>query len=86
MKTTVTYWNPLASEHAAELGAVAGSGDLLQLTVAEDPATGDYTRLTRFRDGYSTGSFGAKATLSGRDPRTLGPALRGGIRDLARAR
>lgn len=62
MKTTVTYWNPLASEHAAEWEAVAGSGgNLLQLTVAEDPATGDYTRLTRFRDGYSTGSFGAKS-------------------------
>jgi hypothetical protein len=33
----------------------------MQLTVAEDPVTGDYTRLTRFHGGYSTEPFGAKS-------------------------
>ena len=62
MKSTATYWNPLAAEHWAEWEVIEGSeGNLMQLTVAQDPATGDYTRLTRFRDGYSTAAFGAKS-------------------------
>ena len=32
-----------------------------RITLAEDPKTGDYTRLTRFKSGYSTDSFGAKS-------------------------
>ncbi|MEA3273736.1 MAG: cupin domain-containing protein [Pseudomonadota bacterium] len=62
MKTTATYWNPLAPEHEASWEVVDGSdGNLMQLTVAEDLVTGDYTRLTKFRDGFSTESFGAKS-------------------------
>jgi hypothetical protein len=62
MKTTTTYWNPLASEHSAQWEEIEGSeGNMHQITVAEDPATGDYTRLTRFKSGYSTDSFGAKS-------------------------
>jgi len=49
MKTTATYWNPLAPEHEARWEVIDGSdGNLLQLTIAEDPKTGDYTRLTKF--------------------------------------
>ena len=62
MKTTATYWNPLAAENMAQWEEIEGSdGNMFQLTVAEDLDTGDYTRLTRFKDGYSTKSFGAKS-------------------------
>ncbi|NES85400.1 MAG: hypothetical protein F6K10_30535 [Moorea sp. SIO2B7] len=41
---------------------IEGSDDnLLQLTIAEDTETDDYTRLTKFKDGYSTVSLGAKS-------------------------
>jgi hypothetical protein len=41
---------------------IEGSGgNLWQLTVAEDLKTGDYTRLTKFKAGYSTKSYGAKS-------------------------
>ena len=36
-------------------------GNLSQITIAEDPQTGDYTRLTKFLDGYSTEAFGPKS-------------------------
>ncbi len=61
MKSTKTYWNPLAQENDAAWEVMEGSdGNLSQLTIAEDPETGDYTRLTKFKSGYSTESFGAK--------------------------
>jgi hypothetical protein len=60
MKSTASYWNPLDPEHGAKWEVIDGSdGNLMQLTLAEDPVSGDYTRLTRFCDGYSTESFGA---------------------------
>ena len=62
MKTTTTYWNPLASENDDRWEEVEGTdGNMVQLTIAEDLETGDYTRLTRFKDGYSTEAFGAKS-------------------------
>ena len=62
MKSTKTYWNPLAVENDAAWEVIEGSdGNLSQLTIAEDPETGDYTRLTKFKDGYSTAAFGAKS-------------------------
>jgi hypothetical protein len=62
MKSTRTYWNPLSAESGAEWETIDGSdGNLTQLTIAEDPESGDYTRLTRFKSGYSTESFGAKS-------------------------
>lgn len=62
MKTTITYWNPLAVGHEGKWEEIKGSdGNMFQVTIAEDPETGDYTRLTRFKDGYSTESFGAKS-------------------------
>jgi len=36
-------------------------GNLSQITIAKDLETGDYTRLTKFKDGYSTEAFGAKS-------------------------
>ena len=62
MKSTRTYWNPLASENSSEWEIIEGSeGNLSQLTIAEDPESGDYTRLTKFKSGYSTTSLGSKS-------------------------
>jgi hypothetical protein len=62
LKTTHRYWNPLAAESASRWEEVPGSeGHLWQLTLAEDPVSGDYTRLTRFEDGYDTRAFGPKS-------------------------
>jgi hypothetical protein len=62
MKSTSTYWNPLNFVHSDKWQEIEGSdGNILELTIAEDSETGDYTRLTRFKDGYSTEAFGAKS-------------------------
>lgn len=62
MKTISTYWNPMAAEYSGKWEEVEGSdGNIRQITVAEDKETGDYTRLTFFRDGYSSKAFGAKS-------------------------
>lgn len=62
MKTTCTYWNPLAEANRRQWEAIEGTdGNVSELTLAEDPATGDYTRLTRFASGYDTKPFGAKS-------------------------
>ncbi len=53
---------PLAPENETAWEVIAGSeGNLTQLTIAEDPKSGDYTRLTKFLNGYSTKAFGAKS-------------------------
>lgn len=60
MKTTTTYWNPLNGIDQWE--EIEGTeGHMRQITIAEDTETGDYTRLTWFRDGYETSAFGAKS-------------------------
>ncbi len=62
MKSTVTYWNPLANENSEQWETIEGSdGNLLQLTISEDLESGDYTRLTKFKSGYSTKTFGSKS-------------------------
>lgn len=62
MKSTATYWNTLSHEHEEKWEIIEGSdGNLAQVTIAEDPESGDYTRLTRFKDGYSTEALGAKS-------------------------
>lgn len=62
MKTTRTYWNPISEELKDKWEEIEGSnGNLHQITIAEDKESGDYTRLTRFRAGYSTDSFGPKS-------------------------
>ena len=62
MKSTKTYWNPLDRKNDAVWEIIEGSdGNLAQLTLAEDSASGDYTRLTKFKNGYSTKTFGARS-------------------------
>lgn len=62
MKSTSTYWNPFSSACSDRWETIPGSGGkLAQITIAEDHKTGDYTRLTRFSDGYSTELFGPKS-------------------------
>lgn len=62
MKTTRTYWNPLSEMAGKEWTALEGTdGNILELTIAHDLETGDYTRLTKFKDGYNTEKFGAKS-------------------------
>ncbi|WP_294966971.1 cupin domain-containing protein [Sulfurimonas sp.] len=62
MKTTQTYWNPLDLMNAGKWEDIEGSdGNLQQLTIAQDLETGDYTRLTKFKVGYSTEAFEAKS-------------------------
>ena len=61
MKTTATYWNPLDPMNSEKWEDIHGSdGNLKEITLAIDKETGDYTRLTWFRDGYYTGAFGSK--------------------------
>lgn len=62
MKSTRPYWYPLGEDARNAWEVIEGSdGNMLQLTIAEDPQTGDYTRLTQFKAGYSTAGFGAKS-------------------------
>ncbi|MGF1689371.1 cupin domain-containing protein [Photobacterium japonica] len=62
MKSTTQYWNPLLLSHHKEWEVIEGSdGNLSQITLAMDETNGDYTRLTRFADGYHTQAFGAKS-------------------------
>lgn len=62
MKSTRTYFNPLEIPSSEKWEEIEGSnGNLAQLTIAEDVESGDYTRLTKFKNGYSTESFGAKS-------------------------
>lgn len=62
MKTTTTYWNPLDPSNSERWIDIEGAeGYLKELTLAIDKESGDYTRLTWFRDGFYTGSFGPKS-------------------------
>ncbi|MDH6016625.1 cupin domain-containing protein [Vibrio splendidus] len=62
MKSTQTYWNPLDKTRDNEWEIIDSSdGNLSQITLAQDGVNGDYTRLTRFKDGYDTKAFGAKS-------------------------
>jgi hypothetical protein len=62
MKSTKTYWNPLSACADKEWNELEGTeGNILEITLAHDPETGDYTRLTMFKDGYNTEKFGAKS-------------------------
>ena len=60
-KSTETYWNPLHSGSRSRWEPIPGLEGLAeQVTLALDPVTGDYTRLTRFHAGADTAAFGAK--------------------------
>ena len=61
-KSTITYWNALDDDNQGSWETIDGSdGQIEQLTLAIDEETGDYTRLTRFKSGTDTRSFGAKS-------------------------
>ncbi|MBL6751594.1 MAG: cupin domain-containing protein [Nevskia sp.] len=58
-KSLVACWNPLAPESAARWTPVAGlQGKVEQLTLSQDPETGEYTRLVRFLPGADTTALG----------------------------
>ena len=60
-KTTKTCWNPLNLENSSKWEIIENSkGILEELTLAIDEKSGDYTRLTRFKPGADTASFGSK--------------------------
>ncbi len=62
VKSTKMYWNALDPSHDHLWEVVEDSDGLLeQYTLATDEKTGDYTRLTRFKPGADTRSFGAKS-------------------------
>ncbi|WP_340689620.1 hypothetical protein [Candidatus Ruthia endofausta] len=48
-----------ASENGKKL--TASNGNVLELTVSEDSFSGDYTRLTKSKDGYCINCFGTKS-------------------------
>lgn len=60
-KTTVTYWNVLEKANSDCWKVVEdSSGNIEQITLAIDPITGDYTRITRFKAGTDTKAMGAQ--------------------------
>lgn len=60
-KSTIQYWNTLALANKSQWEVIADTnGELEQLTLSMDDATGDYTRLTRFKAGADTSAFGSK--------------------------
>lgn len=61
-KSTTTYWNPLTVQNRGRWTPVGGlEGMAEELTLSMDPATGEYTRLTRFQPGADTTPFGGKS-------------------------
>ena len=61
-KTTVTYWNALASESRERWKPIRGlERSAEELTLSIDEITGEYTRLTRFHPGADTTQFGGKS-------------------------
>jgi hypothetical protein len=62
MKSTKTYWNPLDLNHKNKWEEVEGTnGNISFITLAIDEKTGDYTRLTKFLNGYSSDFLGPKS-------------------------
>lgn len=60
-KTLTTYWNTFDECNNDKWETIPGTDGLLeQLTLAFDEATGDYTRLTRFKPGADTSLAGSK--------------------------
>jgi hypothetical protein len=61
-KSRATYWNPLSPSQAGRWQPVKGlEGMAEEITLSSDPATGEYTRLTRFLPGADTTPFGGKS-------------------------
>jgi len=61
-KSTATYWNVLAEAAAGKWTTIEGTdGRIEQLVLARDEESGDFTRLTKFKAGADTTSFGKQA-------------------------
>ena len=61
-KSTITYWNTFRDSNRDKWTPVSGLEDMaVELTLSIDNETGEYTRLTRFKPGADTASFGAKS-------------------------
>jgi hypothetical protein len=61
-KSATTYWNPLIPGNDERWEVIENTHGLIeQLTLAIDGESGDYTRLTRFKPGADTTSFGPKS-------------------------
>lgn len=61
-KSTATYWNTLAAENSGRWTPIQGlEGMAEELTLSIDPATGEYTRLTRFLPGADTSVSAGKS-------------------------
>ena len=59
-KTTCTYWNPLDGGQQHRWRWLEGlEGQVEALILSDDPASGEFTRLTRFHPGADTSTFGA---------------------------
>ena len=59
-KSTCSYWNPLASGQEHRWCWLEGlEGQVEALILSHDPATGEFTRFTRFHPGADTSAFGA---------------------------
>jgi hypothetical protein len=60
-KTTATHWNTLSANTDARWTAVPGmEGIAEELLLSGDPATEEYTKLTRFLPGCDTAALGPK--------------------------
>ncbi len=58
----MTYWNALAPENRQQWQPIVGlEGVAEEITLSLDPASGEYTRLTRFHPGADTSAFGGKS-------------------------
>ncbi|KEF43145.1 MAG: hypothetical protein ER33_02785 [Cyanobium sp. CACIAM 14] len=61
-KSTSPYWNPLAPDQGHRWRWLEGlEGQVQEVILSHDPATGEITRLTRFLPGADTAAFGGKA-------------------------
>lgn len=59
-KSPSTYWNTLDAAHAGRWEPVADLPGVEKITLAQDPLTGHYTRLTRFAPGVDTAAQGVQ--------------------------
>lgn len=59
-KTTAPYWNPLAEHQKHRWRWLEGlEGQIEELILSHDPATDEFTRLTRFHPWADMAAFGA---------------------------
>ncbi len=62
-KSTNSYFNALLPENADKWEVIAGTNDLVAFYTLSVDDNGDYTRLTRFKAGADTTSFGTISHL-----------------------